>query len=143
MILTKSDNKFLPRGLRNNNPGNIRDTGQGWQGEIPAQQRTDLEFCQFVTIEYGYRALLKLLQNYHRVYGCQTLADYISRWAPSNENDTNAYLRAVCQDMDASATYVPDITDRETMCDLAAAISRVENGRPAVRAEVEGGWALL
>ena len=49
------------RGLRNNNPGNIRLSRTVWQGEIrPSRDRS---FCQFRTMAYGYRALIKLLQN--------------------------------------------------------------------------------
>jgi len=55
------------RGLRNNNPGNIRLSRTVWQGEIrPSRDRS---FCQFRTMAYGYRALIKLLQNYRRNNG--------------------------------------------------------------------------
>lgn len=66
------------RGLRNNNPGNIRlSASTVWQGEIrPSRDRS---FCQFRTMAYGYRALIKLLQNYCRNNGCRTIADFINR----------------------------------------------------------------
>ena len=70
------------RGLRNNNPGNIRLSRTVWQGEIrPSRDRS---FCQFRTMAYGYRALIKLLQNYRRNNGCRTIADFINRWAPQH-----------------------------------------------------------
>ena len=53
------------RGERNNNPGNIRH-GSKWQG-LSAQQ-TDPSFCQFVSPEYGIRAIYKLLQTYQKKY---------------------------------------------------------------------------
>lgn len=142
MILTnaKSD---LPRGLRNNNPGNIRRTEQHWQGEVPEAEATDREFEQFRSMAFGYRALMKLLRNYRRLYGCQTVADMIERWAPPTENDTRGYVAAVCRATGWAATYVPDVDGREDLCALAAAISLVENGRKAVMADVERGWALL
>ena len=72
-----------PRGLRNNNPGNIRNSdATDWQGEVPASKKRDKTFEEFEDIAHGYRALIKLLQNYRRKYGCQTIADFISRWAP-------------------------------------------------------------
>ena len=45
--------------------------------------------------------------------------------------------------MQVPNTYVPDINDKATMCAFAAAISRVENGVPAVMADIEAGWDLL
>ena len=49
----------------------------------------------------------------------------------------------VCREMQVPNTYVPDVNDRVTMCAFAAAISQVENGVPAVTADVEAGWELL
>lgn len=45
--------------------------------------------------------------------------------------------------MQVPTTYVPNVEDKGTMCALAAAISVVENGIPAVMADVEAGWDLL
>ncbi len=130
-----------PRGIRNNNPGNIRRSKDKWQGL--REEQTDPEFFQFVSPAYGYRALIRTLQNYRRLRGCVTLKDFITRWAPPVENDTAAYLRAVCQDMQVPDSWVPDVDDRETMCGLAAAISRHENGVYALMSDVESGWELL
>lgn len=129
------------RGLRNNNPGNIRLSGTPWQGEI--RPSGDKSFCQFRSMAYGYRALIKLLQNYRKLHGCHTVADFISRWAPATENNTCGYIRRVCTEMQVPNVYVPDVNSKETMCAMAAAISRVENGVPADPADVEAGWNLL
>lgn len=132
----------MPRGLRNNNPGNIRLSASTiWQGEVRPSQ--DKSFCQFTTMAYGYRALIRLLQNYRRLHGCLTVADFIGRWAPPAENDTSAYIRRVCAAMHVAGTCVPDVADRATMCALAAAISQVENGVPALMPQVLEGWNLL
>ena len=131
----------LPRGLRNCNPGNIRQSRMQWKGEIIPSQ--DTKFCQFCDMAHGYRALLKLLQNYRRKHGCQTIADMIHRWAPSSENNTGAYIVNVCKQMQVPSTYVIDINDRDSMCALAAAISRHENGVDAVMADIHAGWDLL
>lgn len=130
-----------PRGLRNNNPGNIRRGKDKWQGLRAVQ--TDAEFWQFESMGYGYRALIKLLQNYRRLHGCRTVAEMIERWAPRTENDTAAYLRDVCGQMGVPTVYVPDTEDADTMCALAAAISRHENGREADVTDVREGWRLL
>lgn len=129
------------RGLRNNNPGNIRNSKTVWLGEIVPSK--DKSFKQFKSMPYGYRALIKLLQNYRKLYGCQTIADFIKRWAPPTENNTNGYILSVCKDLQVTREYVPDVADKDTMCAFAAAISLVENGVPANMEEVRKGWDLL
>ena len=130
-----------PRGIRNCNPGNIRRTTDNWQGLRSKQ--TDPDFFQFEAMKWGYRALIRTLRNYRRKHGCQTVADFIRRWAPATENDTTAYITAVCRKMQVPTTFVPDVDEQGTMCALAAAISEVENGVSARMEEVEAGWNLL
>ena len=71
------------------------------------------------------------------------MADFITRWAPDCENNTGAYIRSVCRDMQVPSVYVPDVDDKATLTAMAAAISKVENGVPADPKEVEAGWDLL
>ena len=80
----------MTRGLRNNNPLNIEKTrgGNPWQGEVVPSK--DKRFAQFTTVAYGYRAAFKLLNNYQRNYGLDTIRKMIGRWAPSEENHTDA-----------------------------------------------------
>lgn len=132
----------MSRGLRNNNPLNIRlSATTRWQGEVrPSQDRS---FCQFETMAYGYRAGLKLLQNYSKRNGCHTVRTIISRWAPPCENDTRSYISTVCKLSGLDADRRLNVDDRRTMCSLAAAMSQVENGVPAVMADVNAGWNLL
>lgn len=132
---------MVPRGLRNNNPGNIRITKDNWKGL--RQVQTDKDFFQFEEIKWGYRALIRTLQNYRKRRGCETIADFIRRWAPESENDTSAYIRTVCMKMGVPSVYVPDVDDKITMCLFAAAISYVENGVLADMEEVVKGWDLL
>ena len=131
----------IPRGLRNNNPGNIRLNGDKWKGMRPHQE--DKDFVQFTSPSYGYRAIMVTLRNYRIKYGIATLSDMIRRWAPPCENNTAAYIKAVCTALQVPSDYVPDVYDRTTMCALAAAISRHENGREAIMEDVEAGWELL
>ena len=130
-----------PRGIRNCNPGNIRVTKDKWQGLRSVQ--TDKEFFQFTEMKWGYRALIRTLQNYRRIHGCYTITDFITRWAPSSENNTLAYIKSVCFQLGVPSVYVPDVDDRDTMCALAAAISKHENGVDANMKEVQDGWELL
>lgn len=135
---------MAPRGIRNCNPGNIRNSdATDWKGEVPAVAKKDNDFEEFKDMAHGYRALIKLLQNYRRRHGCKTIADFISRWAPRCENNTSGYISRVCMELQVPTAYVPDVEDKGTMCALAAAISVVENGIPAIMADVEAGWDLL
>ena len=131
----------MSRGLRNCNPGNIRITKDKWQGLREVQE--DKSFFQFTEMKWGYRALIRILQNYRLKWGCQTIADFINRWAPPVENNTSGYISRVCREMQVPNIYVPDVNDKSTMCAFAAAISQVENGVPAVMQDIEKGWELL
>ena len=83
---------MLPRGIRNNNPLNIRRTAKDqWKG-LRAHQ-TDSAFCQFERLEYGWRAAFYLLtRTYYHKYRLFTIRGIISRWAPPNENLTATYI---------------------------------------------------
>lgn len=132
---------MTPRGTRNCNPGNIRRTKDRWRGL--RSEQADPDFFQFTEMKWGYRALLRTLRNYRKEHGCRSIADFISRWAPRTENNTSGYITRVCREMQVPTSFVPDVDDKGTMCALAAAISQVENGIPAVMADVEAGWELL
>lgn len=95
IILIMKKNR-LPRGLRNNNPGNIRySKSNAWQGKIPDSEKTDNEFEEFTEMKWGVRAMTRLLHNYIVKNPNITLYEMISRYAPAVENDTNAYVNAV------------------------------------------------
>ncbi|MCS3405417.1 structural protein [Pantoea sp. B566] len=122
--MTDSNNS---RGIRNNNPGNIR-WGDEWKGLVPEGQRTDKSFCQFKAPEFGIRAMIIILRNYQSKYGLKTITGIIKRWAPPNENDTQAYIRSVAQ---ATGTYADkpiDLTDSRKLFPLLQAIIKHENG---------------
>ena len=85
---------MLPRGIRNHNPLNIRRSKDQWKGLAEAQ--TDRAFCQFKSLEYGWRAAFYLLtRTYYHKYRLYTIRTIIRRWAPSSENDTEAYIANV------------------------------------------------
>ena len=85
------------RGIRNNNPLNIRHSADLWQGARRVQ--TDKSFVQFESMAYGYRAAWKTLESYWKHFKSVrqpfTVRNIISRWAPPTENDTEAYVRTV------------------------------------------------
>ena len=133
-------NNNLPRGLRNNNPGNIRKNSDVFQGE---KTSSDKEFKQFKSMAYGYRAIFKILSNYYRNYKLDTIRKIIGRWAPENENNTNAYIKAVSDYAGISADDPINVNDREQMTRIVAGMSKVENGREADMPDVIAGWNLL
>lgn len=131
----------MSRGLRNRNPGNIRRSGVRYKGEC--SRSTDAEFRQFESVEWGYRAMFVLLHTYSRRYGCRTLRDMISRYAPPSENDTAAYVRRVAAASHIGADEAIDTLDGNTMTCIVAAMSEVENGAKAVAKDVLRGWRLF
>ncbi|RZK07200.1 MAG: structural protein [Pantoea sp.] len=116
-----------PRGIRNNNPGNIR-WGDEWQGLVPKSQRTDKSFCQFISPEYGIRAMIVILRNYQSKYGLRTITGMIKRWAPPNENNTQAYINSVVQATGTEADQPIDLLNSCKLFPLLQAIIRHENG---------------
>ena len=87
----------MKRGLRNNNPLNIRRSADRWEGE--RMEQTDPTFVQFTTMAYGYRAAWKVLESYWKRFKQErkpfTVGNIIARWAPHCENETEAYVKTV------------------------------------------------
>ena len=83
----------MSRGLRNNNPGNIRRSKVKYQGEVSPSR--DPEFKEFETMAYGYRAMFVLLDTYRSRYGLTTIRQMLNRYAPPKENFTEGYVRFV------------------------------------------------
>lgn len=113
-----------PRGIRNNNPGNLRKSNEKWLGEIPG---ADSEFKTFSDSVYGLRAIAKLLVNYERKYGLNTISGLINRWAPTNENDTAVYIAAVAKSCGVSPGQPIEVSEYLDL--LIPAIVTHENGQ--------------
>lgn len=131
--------KIVPRGIRNNNPLNIR-IGNTWLGE--RNNPTDPAFEEFVTIEYGYRAAFLILRRYIRRYKKNTIASIVSTWAPASENNTQRYIDFICQKTQLAPDAVIDYEDKETMVSLVAAMHYMECGVPADIAKVSKGYDM-
>lgn len=80
----------VTRGIRNNNPFNIRCTGTRWQGKLSSGKHKSFEV--FKSMDYGIRAGIIILRRYVRVYKLTSVKDIINRFAPESENDTNVYI---------------------------------------------------
>lgn len=111
------------RGIRNNNPGNIRVSKDQWEG----MTGDDGAFVTFDSPESGVRALGKNLLSYGR-RGYDSIEKIINRWAPPNENDTKAYIDSVVAATGIPATQSLDLSDPDTLSSLAQAISFHETG---------------
>lgn len=133
------------RGIRNNNPLNIRK-GTKWKG-LRAEQ-TDKDFCQFESITYGMRAGLKLLINYvsgnnsaHITFN--TIRKVISRWAPPSENATEKYIDFVSRETGISAGAVLRADDASMLIPVAIAMAFVECGQWTDTRMWWSAWALI
>ncbi|ELI9465682.1 hypothetical protein RSO38_000442 [Escherichia coli] len=113
------------RGIRNNNPGNLEYSKTNpWVG----QTGDDGRFAKFETPEHGIRALGRNLMSYQR-QGIDTVNEIINRWAPpTDNNDTTAYIKAVCEQLGVSADEPLDSSNPDTLKALCAAIIHHENG---------------
>ena len=131
--------RIIPRGIRNNNPLNIR-IGNTWLGE--RNNPTDPAFEEFVSIEYGLRAAFCILRRYIRRYHKNTVPDIISTWAPASENNTKRYIDIVCQRSGISQTQQIRFEDKTTMCKLVEAMAFVECGQPIDGKKIEKGYQM-
>ncbi len=139
IVATGAGVYLMARGIRNNNPGNIRHGGSQWQG-MSAEQ-TDTDFVQFDDPVYGIRALAKLLQNYQRFYELNTIREIINRWAPPSENITTAYVAYVAKIVGVS----PDaqISVSANLTPMIKAIITHENGeQPYSNKQIAQGISL-
>ncbi len=116
---------MVARGIRNNNPGNIRH-GEKWEGL--SDKQTDSSFCIFVSPEYGIRALAKVLLTYYKKYQLNTVKKIISRYAPPNENETESYIKSVANQLGVASDEVIDLSSVAVLAVLLRAIIRHENG---------------
>jgi hypothetical protein len=115
-----------PRGLRNNNPGNIEDGP--FARSLPGYKGSDGRFAIFDTPEAGQAAQVRLLQSYGS-RGINTVQGIINRWAPpSDNNPTPTYVNFVAQQVGVSPDQPLDMNDPATLQKVASAITAFENG---------------
>ena len=133
----------MKRGIRNNNPLNIRHSADQWEG-MRAEQ-TDPAFVQFETMAYGYRAAWKTLESYskyfHDLPKAFNVRNIITRWAPPTENDTDNYIRTVLSltglGGNENLTQPSRATGYERLELLVRAMTTMECGIPYKEVDVE------
>lgn len=124
----------VPRGLRNNNPGNLVLTNIAWQGKIPKPQNNDTNngvvvkhFEQFTNLEFGIRAMLKdLINDINK--GKNTINKIISEYAPPTENNTGVYIQSVSKTLGVTPNQTLTHIDSKFLLNLSRAIFKVELG---------------
>ena len=127
--------RSLPRGIANHNPGNIRRSQDPWQGL--AETQPDREFFTFQSAIYGIRALARVLITYQDRYGLCTIGSIIHRFAPSQENNTDAYIQSVALHSGYASDQKLDMHKFNHLKSLVEAIIFHENGQqPYTEAEL-------
>lgn len=122
-----TQNQNLPRGLRNNNPLNIRhNPANHWQGR--AEQQTDPAFVQFDTMQFGFRAAIRIVTNWLKTGKARTPEQIINRWAPPSENNTAAYIKKACSLAELQPKQELKPEDKRKVCKLIRGMAIVENG---------------
>ena len=132
-----------PRGIRNNNPGNLIYTNIKWNGKLPKSQNKDRRFEMFIAPEYGVRAMIKDLKNDMERKGKVTVPALIEEYAPRFENNTDAYINTVCKDLKVSKT-AKLLPTKNTLRLLVLSIAKVETGGNYVSNQLfEKAYAMI
>ena len=129
---------MTPRGLRNNNPLNIRHSADTFQGEIKGEDRA---FKTFISMPYGYRAAFVTLATYLSK-GCNTIEKIVTRWAPPTENNTVSYIANVERYSGVPRNKELTAADGADYILIVAAMSFMEKGINADISEVRAGFNL-
>lgn len=129
----------MTRGQRNHNLLNIRRSSDHFQGEVVSH---DSSFKQFENNAYGYRAGFRILNTYINKRGCNTIESIINRYAPSSENNTENYIKAVEDKSGINRNKELVSEDKDSMIKIVAAMSFVENGVEANMNEIKDGWEM-
>ena len=137
--------KSKVRGFRNCNPLNI-ERGQEWIGLREIQG--DGRFCQFVSMQYGWRAGLVIIRNYIRGRNgsgrpLDTIEKIINRWAPPKENLTSAYVKSVSEEVGIDMRQRIKWEDRALICAIVKAMAHVECGIVFDITEIYSAYDML
>jgi len=116
----------VSRGIKLNNPGNIRRSKEKWEG-LSLEQK-DGEFFSFESPEAGLRAMAKILQTYKNKHKIDTVDGVVSRWAPPNENDTVSYADFVAARMGINPSDPINLESPEDLVPLMKAMTFMEVG---------------
>jgi hypothetical protein len=120
----RAGDKSLPRGIRNNNPGNLRGNAE-WKGKTGADEGG---YLTFESPQSGLRAMAVNLLVQQNKHGLNTVQDIVTKYAPPSENDTASYIKQVSQALGVQPTQRVNLSDPATLNALMAVMIKQENG---------------
>lgn len=138
--------KVQPRGIRNNNPLNIKlNPKNNWIGKIA--ENTDGTFEQFRHIVYGIRAAIILIRGIIRFFNKakdtnSSVAHIIERYAREDANTTRNYVSSVCRGMGVDSDYIVDFADKDAVCSLVYEMAKFENGKAIDMLDVRSAYNM-
>lgn len=131
-----------PRGIRNNNPLNIRKSSTPWLGK--KINGDDKDFEQFTSLEYGIRAAMVNIRTYLKRDRLQNITQIIAKWAPASDgNHVEAYIDAVCKKATITRAQIIKYNDKNTICRIVWAMAFVECGQDISFGRVCNAWVLI
>ena len=131
--------KSLPRGIRNNNPGNLNFAGQAGATK---EGGPNGRFAVFGSMQEGVAALVRQIGLYVK-RGRNTIRKILEVYAPPGENNTNAYIAAVSKALGIGPDDALDTENAQQVMGLVRAITNHENGKGFVSdADIAGGFQL-
>lgn len=136
---SSSGDKSLPRGIRNNNPGNLNFAGQAGATK---EGGPNGRFAVFGSMQEGVAALVRQIGLYVK-RGRNTIRKILEVYAPPGENNTNAYIAAVSKALGIGPDDALDTENAQQVMGLVRAITNHENGKGFVSdADIAGGFQL-
>lgn len=132
--------KSAPRGIRNNNPGNLNFAGQSGATKEGGEGG---RFAVFESMEHGVAALYRQLQLYFK-RGVNTLSSIVKTYAPASDgNNVDAYVSALSKTTGKGANETIDAGDTTTIARLMKGIVDHENGKGYISSsDIMGGIQL-
>ena len=142
-MVKEGKKEMVARGIRNNNPCNLKKSSNNWYGLVKKSDNTDPVFCMFKDAKYGIRAACKLFLNYDRLYGINTIRGIVSRFAPPSENNSERYSEFLCKRLNKNRDEPLNLYDSNTMFELLCGIITFENGiQPYPQETIRAGMNL-
>jgi hypothetical protein len=119
---------MAPRGIRNNNPGNLTPlpNGQKWDGQTGVDKGGDDTFASPAA---GDRAAGINLQNQQKLHGLNTVQGIIAKYAPQKAgNNTANYTAYVAKALGVRPDQPINLQDPQTLQKFKQAVYQFENG---------------
>ena len=126
-LITYLGDQRLPRGMRNNNPGNIYITKKAYLGKIPISKRKDRQFEQFEKYWHGVYNLTSILHFYYFDKKANTIEKLVNKFARPGQ-----LLKPITQSITKATGIRPRKEihfTRENIYLIVCELTRYENNR--------------